>query len=30
MRYMCGFTQSKRATVPSTRISCDVSNMDWL
>jgi hypothetical protein len=27
---MCGFTQSNRETVPSTRISCDVSNMAWL
>jgi hypothetical protein len=28
--YMCGFTQSKRDTVPSTTISCGVSNIDWL
>jgi hypothetical protein len=29
-RYMCGFTQSKRATVPSMTISLLVSNIDWL
>ena len=27
---MCGFTQSKRSTVPSMTISFVVSNMDWL
>ncbi len=30
IRYMCGFTQSNRATVPLITSSWDVSNMAWL
>ena len=30
IKYICGLTQSNRATLPSTKISLDWSNMAWL